>query len=132
MIRTRVPPSKELALECQPADASPIPSTPAVDAPASRARRTSRPAPHRQFGLTANSSALPAARSSPRCYGVLAPVAVSATVKVAPWHESLAALLIEIAFAMSTFVLPLAATSQPAPLLSCGEVTETLAVLQPL
>ena len=68
---------------------------------------------------------------------VLAPVAVKATVNVAPWHESFAALLIEIAFARSTANEPLTAplfagTSQPEPLLSCGEVTETLAVLQPL
>ena len=47
------------------------------------------------------------------------------------------ALLIEIAFARSTANEPLTAplfagTSQPEPLLSCGEVTETLAVLQPL
>src|SRR3954467_9202817 len=71
-------------------------------------------------------------------YGVLAPVAVSATLNVAPWQESFAALLIEIAFARSRFKLPftaplLAGTSQPAPLLVCGEVTLTLApVLQAL
>jgi len=69
---------------------------------------------------------------------VLAPVAVSATVNVAPWQESFAALSIEIAFARSRFKLPftaplLAGTSQPAPLLVCGEVTLTLApVLQAL
>ena len=58
-------------------------------------------------------------------------------MKVAPWHESFAELVIEIAFARSTFALPLTAptlagTSQPAALLSCGEVTVTVAVLQPL
>ena len=56
-------------------------------------------------------------------------MAVSATVKIAPWHESFAVLSIEIAFARSTGVLPFAATSQPAV---CGVVTETLLVLQPL
>ena len=54
---------------------------------------------------------------------MLAPVAVSATVNVAPWQESFAALVIEIAFARSTFKLPLTAplfagTSHPEPLLS--------------
>src|SRR5262245_13747797 len=76
-------------------------------------------------------------RTSALTYGVLAPVAVSATVNVAPWQKSFAALLIEIAFAMSTFRLPFtpplaAGTSQPEPPLSCGDVTLTLPVLQPL
>ena len=58
-------------------------------------------------------------------------------MNVAPWHESFAALVIETAFARSTPNEPLTAptlagTSQPAPLLSAGEVTVTLAVLQPL
>src|SRR5580765_855592 len=70
-------------------------------------------------------------------YGALAPVAVSATMNVAPWQESFAALLIEIAFARSRFKLPftaplLAGTSQPVAPLVCGEVTVTLAVLQAL
>ena len=62
---------------------------------------------------------------------MLAPVAVRAMVNVAPWHESFAEFVIEIAFARSTFALPLTAptlagTSQPPPLLSCGEVTVTV------
>lgn len=66
----------------------------------------------------------------PQRYGVLAPVAVSATVNTAPWHESVAALVIEIAFVRSTGRLPLAGTSQPLPPFVCGDVTETLPVLQ--
>ena len=59
-------------------------------------------------------------------------------MNVAPGQESLAALLIEIAFARSAFALPLtppllAGTAQPAPEFVCGEVTVTLPdVLQPL
>ena len=53
-------------------------------------------------------------------------------MNVAPWHESLAVLSIETAVAKSTFRFPLAGTAQPLPPLSCGDVTVTLDVLQPL
>src|SRR5262249_61523922 len=73
--------------------------------------------------------------SSRGAYGALAPVAVSATVNVAPWQESLAVLSIETALARSTPRLPFtpplfAGTSQPLPLFVWGDVTETLDVLQ--
>ena len=60
---------------------------------------------------------------------MLAPVAVRAMVNVAPWHESFAALLIEIAFARSTFRLPFAGTSQPVVPFVCGDVTLMLVAL---